>query len=415
MNSNLSISIFLDTRRAKKNSKYPVKLRIFSNQPRKQKLYNTEFEFTKSEFASIWGTTKPRNEHKDIRRNLQKLENDASEMANKIKPFDFAIFENKLFGFVGDENDVFCHYQRKIQELIKSQRVGTAESYRLSMQSLKTYHAHKSNRKTNKLTFFDITASWLREYEVFMLETGRSQTTVGIYLRALRAIFNSAIEEQIITKDIYPFGKKKFNIPATKKVKKALTKEQLSLLFNGKPLIKEQQTAKDFWFFSYICNGMNFKDIANLKYKNVVGENLMFIRSKTSRTSNEQKNVTVFLMPFAKDVIEKYGNSLRIPENYIFSFIDHNASIEEQYKQLKNFIRLVNQHFLNFAKSVGIDEKISCIWARHSFATNAIRNGASMEYISEALSHTNLRTTQNYFAGFTDDKKKEIAQKLMEF
>jgi hypothetical protein len=38
-----------------------------------------------------------------------------------------------------------------------------------------------------------------------------------------------------------------------------------------------------------------------------------------------------------------------------------------------------------------------------------------MEYISEALSHSNLSTTIGYFAGFEDDKKKEISEKLMQF
>lgn len=82
---------------------------------------------------------------------------------------------------------------------------------------------------------------------------------------------------------------------------------------------------------------------------------------------------------------------------------------------MKNFIRYINQHFRNFAKSIGIEEKVSTYWARHTFATNAIRNGASMEFVSEALSHSSINTTRAYFAGFENEEKKEFAKKLMDF
>ena len=38
-----------------------------------------------------------------------------------------------------------------------------------------------------------------------------------------------------------------------------------------------------------------------------------------------------------------------------------------------------------------------------------------MEFVSEAFNHHDLKTTQNYFAGFEDEQKKEIADKLMDF
>jgi hypothetical protein len=33
----------------------------------------------------------------------------------------------------------------------------------------------------------------------------------------------------------------------------------------------------------------------------------------------------------------------------------------------------------------------------------------------EALGHTDLKTTQSYFAGFTDETKKDFAQTLFNF
>ena len=38
------------------SSEYPVKLRLFTNHPRKQKLYATKFQLTKTEYNAIWLT-----------------------------------------------------------------------------------------------------------------------------------------------------------------------------------------------------------------------------------------------------------------------------------------------------------------------------------------------------------------------
>jgi hypothetical protein len=72
----------------------------------------------------------------------------------------------------------------------------------------------------------------------------KSLTTVSMYLRALRAVYNKAIEENEIEQEFYPFGKRKYQVPATKNTKKALSKEQLRILFNAKIESPEQEKAK---------------------------------------------------------------------------------------------------------------------------------------------------------------------------
>ena len=43
------------------------------------------------------------------------------------------------------------------------------------------------------------------------------------------------------------------------------------------------------------------------------------------------------------------------------------------------------------------------------------QNGASMEFMMEALSHNNMKTTVGYFAGFEDKDKKDFSENLMKF
>ena len=408
MSNEYFISITLDKRRKKRNGKYPVKLRAFTPEPRLQKLYPTQFEFTDDEFKRVWINKKTNAQNREARTALKAIEAKAQKVASQLDVFTFAAFENVLLNTKG-KGDVNFYYREAIELYEKNKQIGTASNYEYSLKALLEFH------KKETLNFKTITVQWLKDFEDFLLSGGKSQTTVGIYLRPLRAVFNRAITDKAIPVELYPFGKRKYAIPAPKSVKKALTKDQLKALFETEPTTSDQKKAKAFWFFSYACNGMNFKDIANLQYKNISGDTLTFRRAKTSRTNKSQAPVIVYLNEFTLSVIKEYGNQNTSPETFIFPIIEHTASPSEQHSQLKIFIRYINQHIKKFAQRAGITDKVSTYWARHSFATNAIRNGASLEFVSEALSHSDLKTTINYFAGFEDEKKREIAQKMMNF
>lgn len=417
MKSEYSISIYLDTRRAKANGKYPVKLRVYTSHPRVQKLYPTTFELTKSEYESIWNTSKPRKENKPLRKQLQAVEVKANKVAEDITPFTFEQFEKKLYRRAGDGINVKYQYTLVIQEFLDNRKIGTASTYDLSQKAIKDYVEYELNRKYSKLTFFDITPRFLQDCENYMTENkGRSLTTVSMYLRALKAVFNRAIDEKEIEKDYYPFGKRKYQVPNSSNVKKALSKEQLSILFNANPENKYQEKARDFWFFSYACNGINIKDIAQLKFKDIQDGKFTFYRAKTITTSKARlKPVTIYLNDFTKAIIKKYSKDPVDPEAYLFDIISDKDNPEDQHLKINNFNRSIGQHIKKLAVNCGLPKELSASWARHSFATSAVRNGATMEFIQESLGHGNLKTTQNYFAGFDSDTKKEFSSTIMNF
>ena len=417
MKQDYTISYRLDKRRAKASGKYPVKLQVFTASPRNQKLYSTTFELSEKEFNSIWNTVKPRTEFKEQRKDMQALFSKATNIADKLNPFTFEQFEKQLYRKAGDSINIGYNYTQVIQQLIKTKQIGTASTYELSQKSLKTYTEKSKKQNFDKLTFLDITTDWLKGYEFYMTEiNGKSLTTVSMYLRTLRALFNAAIDAKDIEKELYPFGKRKYQMPASKNVKKVLTKEQLKILFHLKPETQEQEKAKAFWFFSYSCNGMNIKDIALLKFKHIKNGKFEFYRAKTKLTSKANlKPITVYLNDFAKEVIEIYGNSIKSPENYVFDIIRKGLTPQRQQASIKNFTRFINQHLKKLCIANELPSDISTYWARHSFATNSINKGASMEFIQESLGHENLKTTQNYFAGFDNEAKRLFSETIMDF
>lgn len=96
---------------------------------------------------------------------------------------------------------------------------------------------------------------------------GLAKATVGIKLRPLRAVFNLAIEDGIIRKDRnYPFGRRRYQIPASRNMKKALQMTDVQKIYQDRPECPIESKARDYWLFCYLANGMNPKDVAQLKY-----------------------------------------------------------------------------------------------------------------------------------------------------
>jgi len=400
-----NLSYDLDKRRKKKNGKFPLRLKVYCSKTQKRKYFKTEFEFTISEYQSIFKTIKPKNEAKKQRLFFDTLIDEYESIAEKISPFSIIEFEKKAFyKDLETTNNVKEYYLKAIKDYKKIGRQSTALNYEASLKSIEKF-------EQKNIGFDAITKEWLEAYEYYHLQNGLSKTSIGFYLRPLRAIYNTAIDNKVVSKDLYPFGKKKYSIPNPKGVKKALTETQLKTLFEAEPLTPEQERAKDFWFFSYVCNGMNFKDILNLKYKDIKSDTIIFYREKTKNTNKNQAPIIIYLNDFSKSIIEKYGTN----KEFIFPYIDKTADAEKQLSQLKNFIRSINQNIKKLALSVGINEPISTYWARHTFATTSIQKGASIEFVGEALGHTDIKTTKGYFAGFEDKTKRDIANKLLDF
>lgn len=415
------ISIYFEKRRIKENGKFPVKLRVYNklNNNKQVRYFSTGIDLTEDEFKNIW--INPENKtlrgaNKEIRLKLQAFETRAHDEAKQMSVFEFSKFETKLFRKSSDKNNVKYHFNLVIQKNKDNGKIGTAESFKYTLNSLSDFSKNKKKCPIEKLTFDAISADWLNDYESYMIAKGKSFTTVGIYTRTLRVVFNNAISLNDISKDVYPFGLKKFNkysIPRSKKVKKALNSLQLKTLFEAEVMNENEEQAKAFFFFSYASNGMNFKDISLLKYSDIKGDKFSYYRAKTFDKTTEKTEITIYLTDFTNGVISKYGNKSKV--GYVFNIISSEDTSEKQYKKIKNFTRLINDHIKRIAKRNDLPNDISTYWARHSFATNSLRKGASMEFISEALNHSDLNVTKNYFAGFEDETKREFANTLLDF
>ena len=439
-----TISLILDTRRMKKSDKYPVKLRVTFH--RVTEYYQTVFDLLKEEWEKL-PASRINNELQPIRDKLKEIERKAENVIKDLDPFSFTEFEKNfiqanthfrqrklkaesvsensdefdyssfhkkfplLLETIGKPGVISYSYLNYIKKLIRESRISTAIGYHCSYVSLKKFRGDVS--------FTTVTPSYLTQYENWLKSQEISKTTVGIYLRPLRAIFNEAIEDCIIKREkCYPFGKRKYTIPSSKNIKKALDLEDIQKIYYygcNNELPGEQQ-AKDFWLFSYFGNGMNPKDIANLKYNNIDGDYLTFERSKTERSlRSDPRPITIFITDDMKAIIERWSNKNKSPNNYLFPILEHELSPLRQYELIQNFVGFINDWMKRILKNLGINKKATTYVARHTFSTVLKRSGASTEFIQEALGHTDIKTTENYLDSFDKEVKKEFAQRLTSF
>lgn len=170
----------------------------------------------------------------------------------------------------------------------------------------------------------------------------------------------------------------------------------------------------DFWLFFYLANGLNPKDAALLKFKNIQDDFIIFYRAKTENTTRtDPKPITVYITAEIKAIIERLGNKDRRPDNYIFPILRPGMTDFQKFYRVQDFIRLVNKWIKRICKNLNFTEDVSTIVARHTCATVLKNSGASTEFIQETLGHTEKRTTENYLGSFIPEIKKEFAVKLV--
>jgi len=249
-----------------------------------------------------------------------------------------------------------------------------------------------------------------------MLSQGKSTTTVGIYMRNIRTIVNIAIENGQLNHEAYPFGKRKYIIPASRNIKKALKLDEIEKIFNYIPVHKAEERARDLWMFSYLCNGINVKDIAMLKQKNIENDKIIYHRAKTINTRKQDRHpITAYLNEPMRKIIRQWGQRSLNPEEFIFDILTLKDTHDVVYKKVKQATKTINQYMDRIGRRLGIKQKVTTYSARHSFATILKNSNTSTEFISEALGHTSRQTTANYLDSFEKETIVENQEKLLNF
>lgn len=317
-----------------------------------------------------------------------------------------------------------AYMQRAIATLKAEERFGTAHIY---FYALRSYTGFVGG---GEVYFGGLNRQALKRYEAYLLERSHSWNTVSTYVGALRAVYNRAVDEEIITGDYRLFSNVFTGVKVEKK--RALRAEQMqqivgrtlsdtrhrpddsSLLHQeGNRLHKGThslpdaashlpagaRSARDLLTLMLLLQGMPFVDLIHLR-KEDIKEDADGTCRLSSRRRKTGTALNVEVVPEALELINRYRSAS--PDSpYLLHFFDGMRSREAMYDEYRHRLRNLNYGLSQLSARCGLKGvRISSYTARHTWATLAKYCQVPEEIISEGLGHSSLKVTRTYLKSF---------------
>ena len=399
------IKTILDKRGKNKEGKYPVKIRF--SEKRKESYYSLNLYAFPEEFDSMSELFLPGIDKTQRTRNAQynSLINAVKEQVRDI------LVEAKRKGCnmsAQDMRDALVALYRVVEEdntptlnesfhlFIEGKKGRTSELYASTLKKIESF-AGKC------IEFEDVTPKWLSEFDGYMAEEivysnnkkqkviktkGLSVNTRSLYFRNIRAVFNDAIDNDVIPLNLYPF--RKFKIKREDTVKRAMKQEDIQALFSyvGSDV---EVWAVDMAKIIFYSIGINVKD---LFYLDDIGDFIAYRRAKTGRLYN------IAVEPELAVLLEKYKGS----SGLIF---------KEQFQDYTSFGKKINKYLGEACEALKIT-KITTYSLRHTWATIAARLDISTEAIAKALGH-GKKTVTDVYIDFDMTKVQKANRRVIDF
>jgi integrase len=386
------------------NGEHPIVLRITKD--RASKIISLGINCSKAHWKSGEITKKHPNASVKNRIILKKKE-EALKIIDEfnLEGIDFTLnqFESKFRGKKFSKVTVSEFWIEKVSDLNIAGRTGNARAYK------DVYNSFFKFNKNKNLVFREITPTLLDKYETYLRSNKNTDGGIGLKMRELRALFNDAIKKGVVDEKYYPFKVYKVSKLKGKGIKKALTRDKVKLMealnTDKNPHLID---AKNYMLFSYYMGGMNFIDVMKLKWENIQGDRILYIRSKTKGRFSVK-----MLAPVGK-VIDYYKSQNRATD-YVFPILlrDNLTPMQVENRKHKTLSKF-NQQLKEIAKIQGVEQNVTSYVIRHSFATNLKFAGISTDLIGESMGHHDVSVTKAYLKEFDDEVIDNAMNKLLE-
>lgn len=281
------------------------------------------------------------------------------------------------------------HFMEKLIAVLRQNgKVRTAETYKATLNSFRKFlgeSGHHSISVNGDIMLDRLNAEMMEAYEAWHRKRGVTPNTISFYLRILRAVYNRAVEDEVI-EDLHPFRRVYTGVDKT--VKRALPIQVIKrirlLNLSKQPSL---DFARDMFVMSFMLRGMSFIDMAYLRKKDLSDGHITYRRRKTGQ------RLSIEWTSEMQGILDKY------PENrsdYLLPII-RNPDTNERYTY-RNTGYNINRNLKTIARKIGIDIPLTLYVARHSWASPAKTKGIPISVISEGMEHDSESTTQIYLA-----------------
>ncbi|WP_223860940.1 site-specific integrase [Spirosoma validum] len=322
-----------------------------------------------------------------------------------------------------------------VEGMVKANQTGNSIVYRDLRNQLHKFIVDEYD--TSDVSFDKITVKFCYEWENTLRITGATDNTLSNRFRTLRAVLNRAIANGYAKADNYPFArnvaeKHKFSVGKfdTSTQKRAISRDHIRKIEAYQPVgaatgpyaqlkndaeIERLQRAKDIFLFSFYVAGINFVDLAKLRWRDIQiddieNQRINYVRQKTGG------KFSLKLLEPAMAIIERYrAETYTGPDSYIFPIL--NVQTHTTVVKINNRIHKVlgqtNTDLKTIGRTIGLTIPLTTYVARHSFAMALIRAGAGKSVVGQAFQHGAESTTNVYVNSFENSDVDRAMDSLL--
>ena len=345
------------------------------------RLYKSEWDFTRSEVAC--GINSDR--FCFLQSVRERIKCDIERWNRVIRSFDMKDGSYTSDGIIAEfnritaDNTFFNFMEKSIARLKEIGRIRTSETYACTLRRFRKY------RQDLDLPLESVSCDIMEGFQGWLQQGGAAPNTVSFYCRVLRAVYNRAVDDELV-ENRRPFRhvytgvdktvKRALPLPVMKKIRK--------LDLSMKPKL---EFARDMFILSFMLRGMSFIDMAFLKKTDLSNGYVTYRRRKT------RQQLTIAWTSEMQDILDKYP---RNSSKYLLPII--RKPVGNERCVVKNVGERINSHLKTIAGMVGVGVPLTMYVARHSWASIAKSRGVPMGVISEGLGHEKESTTKIYLA-----------------
>ncbi len=266
-----------------------------------------------------------------------------------------------------------------VRQLKQIGKTRTAERYTTVLNSFGRFCGEKD------ILLEEVNSNLMVEYEIFLHTNNVCPNTSSYYMRGLRAIYNRAVEKELVVQ-CNPFKHVYTGIDKTAKraVPLKIIRQIRELDLRLSPAM---DFARDIFMFSFYTRGMSFIDMAYLRKKDLQNGILSYRRQKTG-----QLLFIKWERPM-REIVDKYDTG---GSPYLLPIIK-NVDTDER-RQYKNAAHQVNNKLKKLGEKLGLTIPLTSYVARHAWASIAKSKNVPLATISEAMGHDSEKTTRIYLA-----------------
>jgi|GEM_PF-2190276 len=177
-------------------------------------------------------------------------------------------------------------------------------------------------------------------------------------------------------------------------------KQRVIVFYHKAEIPATQKKHLAYWVLAYKLFGVNFKDIALMKWTDIHNGYWDYSRAKTGIQGSVGKPVPSDAMA----ILKQYDTGGK----YIFEMLngyDHDPVTAQ--KRLHNYKSNVWRSLKQISKRIGFSDGRYITWysTRYSAATLALSKGVDLNTVRTLLDHSNIKSTNRYL-GMVRDKQK---------